>query len=114
MHQQERPANQKWRFSQDQQRQDQHVSDVETLSGKKNGVFAQRMFGTFQIIVGWEEKTREVPDQHIVEGEQRVNEKSIEVLEPVPWRSRFIGRKAKDAAPGQRIVFAVEIDAGMI
>jgi hypothetical protein len=30
------------------------------------------------------------------------------------WGAGFIGRKAKDAASGERIVFAVEIDAGVM
>ena len=72
------------------------------------------MFGAFQIIMGREEKALEVPDEHIVEREQRVNKQRVEVLEAVPGRPGFIGRKAKNAASRKRIIFAVEIDAGVM
>ncbi len=73
-----------------------------------------RMFGAFQIFVGREEKALEVPDEHIVEREHRVKEQRIDVLEPVPARAGFIGRKPKDAASRKRVIFAVEIDAGVM
>src|SRR5580658_8055233 len=72
------------------------------------------MIGTFQIIVGREEKALEVPEEHIVEREHRIQEKRIDVLEAVPRRAGFMGGKAKDAASGKRIIFAVEVDAGVM
>src|SRR3974377_1198689 len=98
MDQEERRGEQKRRFSQYHDRQDQHVRKVEALAGNENGVFAQRMLGALQIFVGREEKALEVPEEHIVEREQRVKKQRINVLEPVPWRPRFIGRKEKNPA----------------
>src|SRR5580700_4004327 len=72
------------------------------------------MVGAFQIIVGREEKALEVPEKHIVEREQCVKEQGIDVLEAVPWSARVMGGKAKDAAPGKRIIFAVAIDAAVV
>src|SRR5580700_10136331 len=114
MDQEERTSDQQRRFSKHHHRQDKHVSEVEALAGNENGIFAQRMFGAFQIFVGREEKAFEVPEEHIVEREQCIKEQRIDVLEPVPWRTGFIGGKAKDAASRKRIIFAVEIDAGVM
>lgn len=114
MDQEERPCDQQRRFPQYQHWQDKHVREVEALAGKENGVFAQRMFGAFQIFVGREEKALEVPKEHVVKREQCVNEQGIDVLESVPWRPGFIGREAENAASRKRIVFAVEIDAGVM
>src|SRR5271168_1530032 len=72
------------------------------------------MIGAFQIIVGREEKTLEVPEEHIVKGEHCIKEQRVDVLETVPWRPGFIWCKAKDAASRKRIIFAVEIDAGVM
>jgi hypothetical protein len=36
------------------------------------------------------------------------------VLEPVQARTGFMGRKPKDSASCKRVVFPVEIDAGMV
>src|SRR5208282_1153856 len=72
------------------------------------------MFGAFQIIVGREKKALEVPEEHIVEREQCIKEQRIDVLEAVPRRPGFIGGKAKDAASRKRIIFTVEIDAGVM
>src|ERR1700761_505796 len=36
------------------------------------------------------------------------------MLEPVPGRTGLVGRKAKEAAPGKSIIFAMEIDAGVM
>src|SRR5208282_6743031 len=63
---------------------------------------------------GREEKALEVPEEHIVEREHGIKEERIDVLEPVPGRAGFIGGKAKDAASRERIIFAVEIDAGVM
>src|SRR5271155_237904 len=114
MDQEERPGNQQRRFSQHHHRQDKHVSEVEALAGEKNRVFSQSMLGASQIFVVREEKALEVPEKHVIEREQRVNEQRIDVLEPVPWQPGFIGRKAKDAASRKRVIFAVEIDAGVM
>src|SRR5208282_4097659 len=63
---------------------------------------------------GREEKALEVPEEHIVEREHRIQEERIDVLEAVPRRAGFMGSKAKDAASRKRIIFAVEIDAGVM
>src|SRR5271170_6443322 len=72
------------------------------------------MIGAFQVIVGREEKALEVPEKHIVEREHRIQEKRIDVLKAVPRRAGFMGGKAKDATSRKRIIFAVEIDAGVM
>src|SRR5277367_6799511 len=72
------------------------------------------MIGAFQIIVGREEKAFKVPKENIIEREKRVKEQRIDVLEPVPWRVGFMRGKAKDAASRKRVIFAVEIDAGVM
>src|SRR5258708_34465287 len=72
------------------------------------------MIGAFQIIVGREEKALKVPEEHIIEREHCIKDERIDVLETVPWRAGFIRCKAKDAASRKRIIFAVEIDAGMM
>src|SRR5277367_5334106 len=72
------------------------------------------MIGAFQIIVGREEKALEVPEKYIVEREHRIQEKRIDVLEAVPRRAGFMWGKAKDAASRKRIVFALEINAGVM
>src|ERR1700746_2313062 len=72
------------------------------------------MIGAFEIIVGREEKTLEVPEEYIVEREHCIKEQRIDVLETVPWRTGFIRCKAKDAASRKRIIFAVQIDAGVM
>src|ERR1700722_246019 len=97
--QQERPAHQQRRFFQHQQRQNQHVSQVKGLAGKKNNVFAHRMPGAAQVIVFGKEKTLEVPEEDVIEREHRVNQQRINVLEAVPRQLGFIRRKAKNAAP---------------
>src|ERR1700733_7973579 len=114
MDQEERPGDQQRGLPQHQHRQDQYVSEVEGLAGKQNGIFAQRMFGAFQIIVGREEKAFEVPEEHIVKREHRIKEQRIKVLEAMLRRAGFIRGKAKDAASGKRIIFSMKIDAGMM
>ena len=84
------------------------------MPGKEDDVFAQRMPGALQVVVGREEKALKVPDEHVVEREQRVKKQRIDVLEPVQRRAGFMGRKPKDAASCKRVVFAVEIDAGVV
>src|SRR5579863_3103637 len=98
MDQEERLGDQQRRFPQNHHRQDKHVSEVEALASKENGIFAQRMFSASQIFMGRKEKALEVPEKHIIEREHRVNEQHVDVLEAVPWRPGFIRRKAKDAA----------------
>src|SRR5882672_7959731 len=114
MDQHEGPNDQKRRLSQNDHRQDEHVGDVEGLPRKEDDVFPRRMPGTFQVIVGGEEEALEVPDEDIVEGEHGVEEQSVPVLEAVVRRPGLVGREAKYAAPGERVVFAVEIDAGVV
>ena len=72
------------------------------------------MFGAFQIFVGREEKALEVPHKNIIERKQRVKEQRIDVLEPLQRAAGFVGRKTKDAASRKRVVFTVEIDAGVV
>src|SRR5580704_6735276 len=72
------------------------------------------MFGAFQIFVAREEKAFKVPEENIIEREKCVREQRIDVLEPVPWRVGFMRGKAKDAASRKRIIFAMEIDAGVM
>jgi hypothetical protein len=69
---------------------------------------------TFQIVMGWEEKALKVPNENVVEREQRVQEERIDVLESLYTRARFVGGKSKQAASRQRVVFRVDIDAGMM
>src|SRR5271154_7181418 len=114
MDQEERPGDQQRRFPQHHNRQDQHISEVEGLAANENGIFAQRVIGALQIIVGREEKALEVPEEYIVEREHGIKEQRIDVLEPVPRRAGFIGGEAKDAASRKRIIFAMEIDAGVM
>src|SRR5215469_11049134 len=114
MNQEKRTRDQQGRSSQYQHRQDQHVGEVEALTQKEDGVFTLRVPGAPQVFVGGKEEALKVTEEHIVDRKQRVNEQSIDMLKPVPWRPGFIGRKAKDAAPRKRIIFAVEIDAGVM
>ena len=114
MDQHERQEDQQRRFPQHYDRQNEHVGEVECLAREKDGVFTRRMLGALQIIVGREEKGFKVPEENIVEREKRVKEQRIDVLEPVHARAWLMGRKSKDAASGKRIVFALEIDAGVV
>ncbi len=59
-------------------------------------------------------KALKVPQEHIIERKQRVKEQCIDVLEPLQARAGFVGRKPKDAASRKRVVFTVEIDAGVV
>src|SRR5208283_5704374 len=72
------------------------------------------MHRAFQISVGREEKGLEVPYENIIERKQRVEEERIDVLEPLQRRAGLVGRKPKEAAPRKRVVFSVEIDAGVV
>jgi hypothetical protein len=72
------------------------------------------MPGAFQIFVGREEKALKVSYENIVEREHGVKEQRVDVLEPVQARAGFMGRKPKDAASRKRVVFSVEIDAGVV
>src|ERR1700733_10559500 len=72
------------------------------------------MFGALQIVVFRKEKALEVPNEHILKREQRVEEQRIDVLEPVPRRASFVRRKTKDAAARNRIIFLMDIDAGVM
>src|SRR5208337_4706032 len=72
------------------------------------------MLDALQIIMGREEKGFKVPEKNIVEREQRVKEQRIDVLEAMQARAGFMGGKAKDAASRKCIVFALEIDAGVV
>src|SRR5260370_6249411 len=114
MDQQERRGDQPWRFSQDHDRQNEHVGEVERLARKEDDVFSHRMPGPAQIVVGRKEKALKVPYENIIKREQRVQEQHVDVLEPLQRLARFMGRKTKDAASRQRVVFAVDIDAGVV
>jgi hypothetical protein len=72
------------------------------------------MPGAFQIVMGREEKTLNVPQKNIIEREQGVKEQRIDVLEAVQARSGFMGREPKDASSRERVVFVMEIDAGVV
>src|SRR5580704_6533003 len=99
VNQQECADHQQGRLFQHQHGQNQHVSQVKGLAGKKNDVFAHRMLGAAQVIMLGKEKTLEVPEEDVIEREHRVNEQRINVLEAVPRQLGFIWRKAKDTAP---------------
>ena len=114
MGEQERQGDQQRRFSQQHDRQDQHVGKIESFPGKKDDVFSHRMLRLFQIVMGGEEEALKVPHEDIVERKHRVKQKGVDVLEPLQRRSGFVRRKSKDAASGKRVVFAVEIDAGVV
>lgn len=53
------------------------------------------------------EKALKVPEEHIVEREQRIKEQRIDVLEAMEERAGFMGCKPEDAAASQCVVFAV-------
>src|SRR5258706_14347425 len=72
------------------------------------------MPGALQIFVGREEKALKVSNENIVEREHGIKEQRVDVLEPVMAHAGFIGREPKDAASGKRVVFAVQVDAGMV
>src|ERR1700733_414623 len=72
------------------------------------------MFRALQILVGREEEAREVPEKDIVKGEQRVKEQGIDVLESLQAGAGLVGRKAKNPASRQRVVFTLEVDAGVV
>src|SRR5271157_3739356 len=63
----ESQSDQQRRFPQQHYRQNKHVGEIESFTCKQDGVFSHRMLRVFQIIVGWEEKTLKVPQEHIVE-----------------------------------------------
>jgi len=114
MDQHERPNDQKRRLPQHEHGQNEHVSEVESLPRKKDGIFSRRMPGAFQIFVGREEKALKVSHENVVEREHRIKKQSVDVLEPVMAHVGLIRRKPKDAASRKRVVFALEIDAGVV
>lgn len=114
VNQHECPSNQQRRSPQHHNRQNQHVRQVERLPREEDEVLPQRMPVAFQIVVGREEKALKVPDENIVQREHRVKEQRIDVLEPMQGRARFMRRKSKDAPPRKRVVFAVDVDAGVV
>src|ERR1700722_5475282 len=67
MGEQERQADQQRRFPQQDDRQDEHVGDVESFPRKEYDVFPRGMLRVFQIIVGGEEKALKVSQEHIIE-----------------------------------------------
>src|SRR5271166_2825088 len=69
---------------------------------------------TFQIVMGREEKALKIPNENVVEREQRVQEERIDVLESLYTRARFVRSKSKEASSRQRVVFRVDINAGMV
>jgi len=72
------------------------------------------MAGAFEIVVGGEEKGLEVPYEDVIEREHGVKEQRVDVLKSVPSGAGFVGGKPEDAASGEGVVFAVEIDAGVV
>lgn len=114
MGKQEGQADKQRRFRQQHNRQDEHVNEIKSFTHKEDDVFSRRMLRLFQIVVGREEKALKVPHEHIVERKYRIEQQCIEVLEPLEGRPAFVRRKAKDATSGKRIIFAVEIDAGVV
>src|ERR1700743_976007 len=103
MNQQGRAKDKKRLFPLHQHRQDQHIGEVEALANKENHVFPQRMPGALQVIVGGQKKMLEVSNEYIIKREHRVNQQRIDVLEAVERGSRFMRRKAKNAASGRRV-----------
>ena len=95
MDQQECHSDQQRRFSQHDHRQNEHIGEVKRLPRKEDDVFPQRMLGTFQIVVGREEKALKVSYEDVVEREQRVQEQRVDVLEPLQglWGSWGVNRK---------------------
>src|SRR5271165_4382415 len=63
----ESQSDQLRRFTQQHDRQNEHVGEVESFTCKEDGVFPHRMLHLFQIFVGWEEKAFKVPPEHIIE-----------------------------------------------
>src|ERR1700676_831625 len=114
MDQEERYGDQQKRLAQRHHRQNEHVGEVKSFPGKEDGVFTLRMAGAFQVIVGREEEALNVSYEDIVEGEQRVKEERVDVLEPVVGRAGLMGRKSKDASSGKGVVFASEVDTGVV
>ncbi len=84
------------------------------MPAKRMTYSRSRMLRLFQIVVGGKEKALKVPHEHIIERKHRVKEQRIDVLEPLQRRPGFVRRKPKDAASRKRVVFPVEIDAGVV
>src|SRR5208337_1682078 len=57
----ESQKDQQRRFTQQHDRQDKHVGEVESFTCKEDDVFPRRMLLLFQIFVGWKEKALKVP-----------------------------------------------------
>src|ERR1700739_227412 len=114
MNQHESPSHQEGRLPQHKHRQNEHVGEIESLPRKEDAVFSRWMPGAPQIIVRREEEALKVSYENVVEREHRVEEQRVNVLETVIACARFMGRKPKDAASRKRIIFAVEIDAGVV
>ena len=64
--------------------------------------------------MGREEKALKIPYENVIEREQRVQEQRVDVLEPLKTGEGFVGRKPKEAASRQCVVFRVDINAGMV
>src|SRR6201996_3625870 len=80
MDQKEGASDQQGRTSQHQYGKDQHVCEIEELTGKENNVFAERMPGALQVVVGGKEETLEVSEKHVVQREQRIHKQRVDVL----------------------------------
>ena len=78
MDQHERRSDEQRRFPQHHHRKNEHIRKVEGLPCKENAVFPQWMPGTFQIVVGREEKALKVSYEDVVEREQRVQKQRID------------------------------------
>lgn len=61
MDQQKRPSDQKRRYAEQYDGQDEHVGQVERLPRKKDRVFSRRMPGALQIFVGRKRKSTQSP-----------------------------------------------------
>ena len=72
------------------------------------------MPGALDVVVCREEEALEVPDENVLEREQGVQKERIDVLKPVHRRAGIMRGKAEEAAAFNGIIFAVEIDAGVV
>ena len=99
---------------QEHHRENQHVGEVKRLAGEEDDVFAQGMAGAPEVIVLGKEEALEIAHEDVIEREHRVEEQAVDVLEAVPPGAGLVGGEAEDAAAGEGVVFAVEVDAGVV
>lgn len=106
-------ADEPERFVQQDNRQDQHVGQVEQLAGEQRDVFAQWMLDA-QIVVGWKEETLEIAHKNVVQREEGVEHEGINVLEAVDGLVLLVWCEAQKAAAGKSVIFAVDVDTGVM